>query len=588
MAIVTALLRSRRPGRPYSIFIGTLFVVLWIVLRLTLFPSLLFPLTYVLPLLICVWTRDRLVLWGMAGAFAVAALAKFWWVLPVQALSPLAWRLSLAATLANIVVGAVAVHLVIALILRLENSEAFLRAANDELQAQAEELAQQSETLAQHNEELTAQGEELEAQNEELAAQAEENQALNVELHHREKMLHSLLECTRAPAGEQELLQRIGGAALELMGGAADAAVVFEQSGRRLVVRACVSTAGAAPPPAHTLDDSFAGLALEQGRTAALEDARLRPDLCLFRLEGQPPFRACLAAPLALQDQRHGLVAVYAREPRQWTADHFRVAEWLAREATLALAAQHLQARLQRSLGDLERSNRELEQFAYVASHDLQEPLRMVQAFLQLLRQRCGDQLDDKADEYLGFAVQGAQRMSQLVRSLLEYSRVQSDGLTRAEVALAGILEQALANCRAALAEAAGEVTAGELPLVYGDALQLTRLLQNLVGNALKFRAPGRPPRVHVSAEREGEAWVVSVRDNGIGVPPEERERIFLAFRRLHAQDEYPGTGIGLAICAKIVERHGGRIWAEPNASEGTTFRFTVPAAEFARIKEPA
>ncbi|MCX7887963.1 MAG: ATP-binding protein, partial [Verrucomicrobiae bacterium] len=224
----------------------------------------------------------------------------------------------------------------------------------------------------------------------------------------------------------------------------------------------------------------------------------------------------------------------------------------------------------------LARSNAELEQFAYVASHDLQEPLRVVSGFLQLLQQRCEGKLGPEADEYIRYAIEGAHRMRNLIRDLLEYSRVGRRPEPFSEVDCNAIVQTVLANLQPAIVEQQGRVTVDPLPVVRGDATELTQLFQNLIANALKFRGP-QPPEVRVSVRENKDEWVFSVRDNGIGIHPKDFERIFVIFQRLHTTEEYPGTGIGLALCRKIVERHGGRIWVESQPGEGATFYFTLP-----------
>jgi light-regulated signal transduction histidine kinase (bacteriophytochrome) len=228
---------------------------------------------------------------------------------------------------------------------------------------------------------------------------------------------------------------------------------------------------------------------------------------------------------------------------------------------------------------ELARSNAELEQLAYVASHDLQEPLRMVASFTQLLARRYRGRLDAKADDFIGFAVDGANRMQVMIDDLLEYSRVGRRGKPLVPTPLDAVLADVLAGLHAGIAEAGATVTGDPLPSVAADAVQFGRLLQNLIGNALKFRG-AEPPRIHVAAERAGPEWILSVRDNGIGIDPRDFERIFVMFQRLHGRERYPGTGIGLALCKKIVERHGGRIWVESEPGRGACFRFTVPARE--------
>ena len=231
---------------------------------------------------------------------------------------------------------------------------------------------------------------------------------------------------------------------------------------------------------------------------------------------------------------------------------------------------------LSRAMAELSRSNAELEQFAYVASHDLQEPLRMISSYVQLLARRYKDSLDEDAHEFIAYAVDGARRMQGLINDLLTYSRVGTRGKPFEPTDCEEVLEQALANLQIAIEESGATVTHDPLPTVMADGGQLVQLLQNLVGNAVKFRGE-EPPRVHVGVEEKADAWVFSVRDNGIGIDPASCERIFLIFQRLHGRGEYPGTGIGLAVCKKIVERHGGRIWVESQPGQGATFFFTLP-----------
>jgi signal transduction histidine kinase len=231
---------------------------------------------------------------------------------------------------------------------------------------------------------------------------------------------------------------------------------------------------------------------------------------------------------------------------------------------------------LEKKARELERSNEELQQFAYVASHDLQEPLRMISSYTQLLERRYGSKFDQDAKEFMGFIVDGAARMKQLIEDLLSYSRVGTRAREFRQVDMEGVLLKALANLRGALEAGNASVTHDPLPAVMGDETQLIQLLQNLVGNALKFRG-SEATRVHLHADERDDAWEFSVRDNGIGIEPQYFERIFLMFQRLHSRADYPGTGIGLTICKKIIDRHNGRIWVESKPGEGTTFRFTIP-----------
>jgi PAS domain S-box-containing protein len=234
--------------------------------------------------------------------------------------------------------------------------------------------------------------------------------------------------------------------------------------------------------------------------------------------------------------------------------------------------------RLEEELG---RSNRDLEQFSYAVSHDLQEPLRMVSSYLALLERRYAPKLDEDAHEFIGYAVDGAQRMSRMITDLLEYSRVHRKGREFGMVALDTVLGDALANLTTAIENAGAEVIAEPLPTIIGDASQLMRVFQNLIGNALKYRRPDVAPRITVCAAQDGPEWVISVTDNGIGIDPAMTGRLFQVFQRLHPRGVFEGTGVGLALCRRILERHHGRVWVESEGDgKGSVFRFTLPVAE--------
>ena len=248
----------------------------------------------------------------------------------------------------------------------------------------------------------------------------------------------------------------------------------------------------------------------------------------------------------------------------------------IAATATDISDLKEAEGRLADTAAQLRRSNEDLQQFAYVASHDLKEPLRMVSSFLQLLQQRCGGSLDAEGEEYISFAVDGARRMKQLIDDLLAYSRVSTHGEEAESVDCEVLLERALGNLRFAIRDSGAVVTHDPLPRLEVDPSQFTQLFQNLVGNGIKFRGEAEPA-IHVGAAHEDSGWRFSVTDNGIGFAPRHLQRIFDIFQRLHKREDYPGTGIGLAVSKKIVQRHGGQIWAESTPGEGATFYFTVP-----------
>jgi PAS domain S-box-containing protein len=232
---------------------------------------------------------------------------------------------------------------------------------------------------------------------------------------------------------------------------------------------------------------------------------------------------------------------------------------------------------LVKAVGELKRSNDELQQFAYVSSHDLQEPLRMVASYTQLLAKRYKGRLDSDADEFVAFAVDGCNRMQGLIQDLLAYWRTGTNGKALREVSGDDALKEALTNLRRTIGESGAVVTHDRLPVIQTDDTQLTQVFQNLVGNAIKYRS-AEVPHVHVSARKNGgPEWIFSVRDNGLGIDPQYFERIFILFQRLHGRNEFEGPGIGLAICKKILERLGGRIWVESQPGKGSTFHFALP-----------
>jgi PAS domain S-box-containing protein len=305
--------------------------------------------------------------------------------------------------------------------------------------------------------------------------------------------------------------------------------------------------------------------------------------------EGHIPVKRNVAVPVIYQGEVVGLFQV-ANKERDYDGEDLALAQHLADIIAPTLYARlqgdreerrrrEAEAALHHKSEALERSNRDLEQFAYVASHDLQEPLRMVASYTQLLARRYQTRLDDQADLYIHYAVDGARRMQELIGDLLSYSRVGTRGKPPAPVGCGPVLEEVLQDLGPSLEETGGRVSASELPVVLADRTQLAQVLRNLVGNALKFHGD-EPPRVEVSAGRQGDRWALSVADNGLGIEPQYHERIFEVFQRLHSRGAYPGSGIGLAIVKKIVERHGGRITVESTPGRGTRFTFTLPAAE--------
>jgi two-component system sensor histidine kinase/response regulator len=330
----------------------------------------------------------------------------------------------------------------------------------------------------------------------------------------------------------------------------------------------------------HSVPDGLAALAAVRQQ---------RPDLVLTDvmmpgLDGYGLLRALRAdpstrtLPVILLSARAGEEALL--EGLSTGADDYIVKPFSARELLVRVRTHLELARTRREWATkLERTNKELEQFAYIASHDLQEPLRMVRSYVQLLEKEYKGKLSGDADKYIHYAVDGAARMQALINDLLSLSRLDSEAKPLVPTESNTALADALADLQLTLTDTGAVVTKGVLPTVMADGEQLRLVFQNLIANALKFRQGSEPPQLQVSSERDGADWIISVKDNGIGIEPQHAERIFRMFQRLHGRGDYPGTGIGLAICKKVVERAGGRIWVDSEVGKGSTFRFTLSAA---------
>ena len=297
--------------------------------------------------------------------------------------------------------------------------------------------------------------------------------------------------------------------------------------------------------------------------------------------------RSYLSVPLIYNDRVIGALNFRSLSEDTYTHHDVEVAELIGAQVAGAIANSQLHTDtvevdrvLQEQAVELTRSNAELEQFAYIASHDLQEPLRVISGYVNLLEERYGDRIDLDGREFIEYTTDAVHRMRNLINDLLEYSRVESDGNPFEQVDCNKALSNALADLGVSIEETSAEITNDQLPAVEGDPVQIAQLLENLVANAIKFRKDDEAPRIHVSCHVNDSNWQMSVSDNGIGIRPRYQDRIFGMFKRAHKRSKYPGTGIGLAMCSKIVERHGGTIWVESEVGEGSTFHFTIPAQE--------
>ncbi|HEX7467520.1 MAG TPA: ATP-binding protein, partial [Methanobacterium sp.] len=290
--------------------------------------------------------------------------------------------------------------------------------------------------------------------------------------------------------------------------------------------------------------------------------------------EGHPPITSFLGVPLKENENTIGMIAL-ANKKTGYTEDDKANIEALSVAFVEVLMRKRLEIGLKENVKSLAQSNKELEQFAHITSHDLREPLRMITSFLQLLKRRYKDQLDQDANEFIGFAIDGAKRLDSMTNDLLLYSRITSEKREVKPVNFEQVLEEALTNLKVQIEENNAVITHDPLPTINSDEQLKVQLFQNIIGNAIKYRSQ-KTPHIHVSAAKEKTQYLFSIKDNGIGMSPEHLKKIFTIFQRLHTREEYEGTGIGLAIAQKIVHQQGGQIWAESELGKGTIFYFTI------------
>lgn len=321
------------------------------------------------------------------------------------------------------------------------------------------------------------------------------------------------------------------------------------------------------------------GRVVQTGKPAWIRDVREDPSFRRQSLAADLDVRGAFGFPVVVQGQVAAVLEFFSHSVEEPDNELLSVMSNVGAQLGQVLERTRAQQEIARNAEDLARSNAELEQFAYVASHDLQEPLRMIGSYTQLLARRYKGKLDDDADEFIRYAVDGAQRMQTLILDLLSYARLSTKGQSPQQIDAASVCEAALAQLRQSIQDKNAVVTVDPLPKVLGYGTQLTQLFQNLISNALKYCNRQRP-EIHVSATAAADHWVFSVRDNGIGIEPQYFERIFQMFKRLHTREQYSGTGIGLALCKKIVARHRGQIWVESQPGLGSNFHFTIPRAE--------
>jgi signal transduction histidine kinase/ActR/RegA family two-component response regulator len=408
----------------------------------------------------------------------------------------------------------------------------------------------------------------------------------NVEVNRQFSILNarlaSVLECTQHTMSERDpdrLCQNFCHVARNLVESQYCAVGILDEGGEKVVYYQTATVGGASANEEMDAPDAKQGVFSEiVSEHRCIKWSLLQKDVQeLILPEHHPRVHSFLAVPVYSRQRTYGWIyCINKIEESTFTDTDARLL--LSFASTLAIFWENLSLwqRLEDSVADLKRSNDDLQQFAYVCSHDLQEPLRVISNYTQLLAKRYQGALDKNADQFIEFIVEGARRMQQQINDLLLYSRVGLTGEAFANVDCAAAVDGAIANLKAAVEESDVKILVGHLPSLNCDVNQLRQVFQNLLGNAIKFRGD-EPLEVDIIADDSGDAWTFTVRDNGIGFNMENAERIFVVFKRLHTKDAYPGSGVGLSICKKIVERHGGRIWVDSMLGRGSSFHFTLP-----------
>jgi signal transduction histidine kinase len=570
---------GRKPSAAFSVFLLVATTALMGWLRLYVYHDRVLSLGSALPLALCLWHRDRRLLWAMAAAQSVLSLVK------VGQLS--AGELGAGSLiqggmqLLNIAVVGAAVHSALRLTDRLKARNADLGRINAELAAREEEIRAQNEEIQAQSEELQKQNEELQQQSEEAARQSEELQAVGAEVGHRERLLQALLDALPTGGQDRSYLENVCRAMLDLFGGRAVAAAVLEPEGDDLVVRAYVGP-GRPARDRWSFAGSFAAIVLHHGRTAFVEDLRNRPDLQMGHEAGMEP-RSVLATPL--RGTVRGIVKVYADVPRTWTEEEFRILEWVSSQFSLVLEAQRLRAGLEKAVADRTAELRdlveELQHFSYTITHDMRAPLRSMQGFAELLAEQAGPALDADGRGHLERIVASAGRMDRLITDALSYAKALREHMSLEVVDVDTLLRGMIDSYPTFRAPQADIRIDGPLPPVRANVAGLTQCFSNLLGNAVKFARDGRTPEVRVRAETRGGRVRIWCEDEGIGIPAEIRARLFQMFQR--GSKAYDGTGIGLALVRKVVEHMGGAVGVESEPGKGSRFWIELQGADGAR-----
>jgi signal transduction histidine kinase/CheY-like chemotaxis protein len=566
-----------------------LLTVLWAYIRLVAFRETALPLTYVMPLLVCVWTRHTWHLWAMAGAFIVMAIGKTFWLIPEGSLEEGGRQIFFWVTIINIVAGATLVRLIMAVRENLDKRNALVAAQNRELEAQSEELAQQNEEIKVQSEELAQQNEEIEAQSEELAEQNEDLQTINNRLSVREEILQILLEATRSPESSIAALGEICRRSLHAIGKPADCVAVLRRDPDMLRVKVQSGTDECGVPAEWPMEDSIAQIVLKQDKTAYISDLQKETDFAA-PFGSDHRIRSVLATPLRVAGKPYGLVVACSSNPGHWTQEQFHLIEWLAAQCGLVTESIRWQRAMAERTREMEAANQAKDQFLAMLSHELRTPLTPVLAAVGELENDERIPSDARAD--LRMMRRNVAIQSRLVDDLLDLTRLGRGKLDLNPQNLDfGLLLQETAAIVAPDVDAKDQSV--DLRLgdtdgcqIFGDGPRLQQVFWNLLKNAIKFSPARANIRLTTRLVNGGEPRVcVEVSDDGLGIDPQHIDRIFQPFEQVVAtgrrRGSEAGLGLGLAIAKAIVELHRGTISVRSDGlGRGATFAVELPVVE--------
>jgi signal transduction histidine kinase/CheY-like chemotaxis protein len=574
------------PPLSLTLFVVISLTLLWGYLRLVLFADTVLPLTFVIPLLVCVWTRRRWQLYAMAAVFAVMGIVKGLWVLPPSMVQDWERIVYVCATVANLLVGAISVDLILNYRNRIEQRNALITEQNEELEEQAEELSQQNEEIRAQTEELAQQNEEIESQSEELQRQNDELVETNRRLYGREELLQGLLQSARTQETREKSLEDVCGRTLAVLGEPAEMAAVWTLEGELLKLQTQVPGGGEmALPSAWPLGRSIARVVLLENRTAYVADLREQPHLA-EALAHLPDIRSLLVTPLQIDGRPAGVLMASSSRPSHWSDEQFRVLEWLAAQCGLIAQGLHWQRALVDRSRELEEANRSKDQFLAMLSHELRTPLTPVLAAAGALQKDPRLPVDVRED--LEMMHRNVAIQSRLIDDLLDLTRIARGKLELSPHPLdpAALLRDTAAIVAADL-DAKEQALTIQLDLprgcnVNGDGPRLQQVFWNLLKNAIKF-SPVRAPIIVSARVTSGLSprLVVNVKDQGIGIGPHNLDRIFLPFEQVGERlprNGDSGLGLGLSIAKSLVELHHGRITASsPGSGRGACFTVELP-----------